>query len=298
MSKNRNSNVEIKVWGRWRIAWACQANLPNCRELLNAGEIDGLGISPAHGSDFECVVELLGINNLYSLVLPFCETLNLDGLDSMIQLRHVVVAGARGEVDLTKFSRLTDASLDWDPGLHLPKSSTSLKRLRLDNFHSRSKGLMEIARFSNLESLELVKGKITSLEGIQELEHLQCVELHYMSQLTSIRHIVGTPVERLTLTNCKKLEDIRSVSGCLKLQVLRYHDSAPLDTIEFVYDCPALTEFRFVGVNVRDGNMIPLVKLQEFAFTQKKHFSHTEKDIRLLQGEAAGKGVTGKGVRR
>lgn len=283
MPTKKQPAIEFKEWGQWRIAWVSRHNFDECCDLLRTKQIAGFGVSPHHGSDFEDLSAFVHVRGLNALVLPFCQELNLAHLGSIVHLRLVVVGEAKIAVDLSDLALLSDLTVDWLPKLIFPNSATQLKRLRIGKFKPKSAGVSEINRFLRLETLELVQADIASLEGVEDFAELKTVDLHYMPKLESIKHISETPVEQITITHCKKVTDLDSVARCKRLQILRYHDSAPLPSIGFVNDCPNLKEFRFVGVDVIDGDLTPLKRLDQFAFTQKKHFSHTEKALRTLE---------------
>jgi len=280
--------IEIKQWGCWRIAWVSKGNFSQCCDLLTACEIDGFGISRHHGSDFSDLREFLGVSQLRSLVMPFSAGFNLDHLNDMPQLRHLVVAEGVRSIDISNLINLEDLTLDMSNHVSFPSSSDNLKKLKLGNFKSLHNGLGAVSQFSNLVELELVKGDLRTLDGISELAHLHSLDLHYMKKLESLEPISDTAVAKFTVSHCKKVKDLNTVAKCRALRVLRYHDSAALSSIGFIGECPKLIEFRFVGVDVEDGDMTPLIGLEAFAFTQKRHFSHTEKELKKLQ--LAGRG--------
>ena len=81
---------------------------------------------------------------------------------------------------------------------------------------------------------------------------------------------------------CHSATAPRPDNGILASKVepaLAYGMSATLPSIKFIKNCSRLKELRFVDVDVADGDMTPLLTLEDFAFTKKRHFSHTEKEL-------------------
>lgn len=274
----KNKTVEIRNWGKWKIAWAAKKHLKHCQHLIENGEIDGIGLSQFSGSDIFDLSVLEEIVGLKGLILPHAEKFNLDALPNFTLLQLLVIAGTTSPVDLSNFNSLVDLSIDWNKKIILPISVDSLRSLRIDKLGTEN--LSIVSRYEKLTFLELVQGKITSLDGIELLSSIEKINLHYMSKLTSLEAIAKTPVKEIFIDKCPKITNLECVSNCQNLVNLGYHSSADLQSIHFINKCKKLESFRFVDVDVLDGDMTPLMQLKDFAFTNKKHFSHTEKSIR------------------
>lgn len=274
---------EIKQWGRWKIIWANSNNLVKSLKLVRAGELDGIGLSPHSGSDIFDLQPFIEWRDLQGMVLPYASNMDLSELGQMDFIRFLVLGEAPCAIDLSGFSSLVDLTLDWSKKLRLPESPHALRSLRIDGFSPADRGLAEVSKFTGLSKIEFVKGTFQRLEGCEEFDSLTEAQFHYLSKLETVKCLSKTPVKKVVITNCRNIIDLDSLVDCRNLEVLHYHDSAPLKSIDFVRRCKMLKEFRFVGVDVLDGDMTPLVGLKEFAFTRKKHFSHSEKMIRELQ---------------
>lgn len=268
------------------MVWANTRNLSRCLDMIHEGDIDSIGLNSACGSDINNVTPFVEWKKLKGLVMPYSEDADLSNLGQMDFLEFLVIGGAPGPIDLSGFSSLVDLSIDWNKKLSLPSSPDVLRGLRLDGYAPADRNLVEISRYSGLMEIEFVKGNLESLEGCEEFAALERVELHYLSKLKYVKSLSKTPVKKVSISNCKRVTDLNALVDCPELEILHYHDSAPLDSIDFLRGCKALKEFRFVGVDVVDGDMTPLVQLQEFAFTRKRHFSHTEKMLRDLQKDS------------
>ena len=283
--KRKSNSVEViegGIGGIGSIGWVSSSNLGQCRKMLTAGKLDGLGIGVSLGYDFPSIDVLRDIHGLKGLWFADVKGVDITSLHSFTQLEFLGMDRRDELIDLSEMRRLQAVFLYWSPKIKWPLDSSDLKNLRLQKFKPSSGALAELEALSALEVLQLAQGTVKCLAGIERFPKLKELELHYLPSLESIKDVAKTPVEKITITHCKRLTDLDRVAGCKKLQVLRYHDSAQLPSIAFVNDCPSLKEFRFVGVDVIDGDLTPLKRLDQFAFTQKKHFSHTEKALRML----------------
>jgi protein phosphatase 1 regulatory subunit 7 len=278
--KPKANRVEVIDIGIGRIAWVSSSNLDRCREMLAKNELDGLGIAVSLGFDLSSIQELADIAALNGLCIGDVKGVDTSSLSRFVGLRFLkLMYEYEDELDLAAMHRLHALSVNWSPRIKWPIDTRSLKNLWLQKYKPSSETLAELETLSALEVLQVAQGTVKSLAGIEGFPKLSELQLHYLPRLETVKDIAKTSVDRIIITHCKKITDLASVAGCKSLRVLRYHDSAPLRSIAFVNDCPNLTEFRFVGVDVIDGDLTPLKRLDEFAFTQKKHFSHTEKEL-------------------
>jgi hypothetical protein len=276
--KNKVQLNSVVPWGDRKIIWANSKNLLKCQELIKSGAIDGIGLSPYHNSDIFDLKPFAEMNNLRGLVLPYARDINLECLHSMTFLEFLVISNATMQQNLSGMNSLTDLSVDWNKKLILPDFSASLRHLRIDKLSVLD--LKELTKFSNLTKLELVKGAVESLKGCEKFCNFDEIKLYYMPKLKSVKALAQTQIKKIYIERCPNIEDLECLSKCQALEELGYHDSAALKSIDFVKKCRTLKSFRFVGVDVMDGNMKPLLHLEDFAFTNKKHFSHNEKELR------------------
>ncbi len=86
------------------------------------------------------------------------------------------------------------------------------------------------------------------------------------------------------IEHAKRIKNYDVLQSLSELKTLRVHESAPFADISFINSLSRLTEFRFVNTTVIDGNMQPLLehkpRLEAVAFNNKRHYSHTEKQIK------------------
>lgn len=281
--KQQKDTPEVINIGHGRIVWVNSSNLRRCREMLAAGEIDGLGVGVSLGFDLDSIDPLRDVDGLKGLWFADVKGVDVSSLCRFLSLEYLGIGQTTDSIDLSGMSRIRALAMTWSPRVQWPSEARNLKYLLLEKFKPERGGLEELGRLRSLEVMELTQGTLSCLEGIQKFTNLRELQLHYLPALASIDGIANTPVEEITITHCKHLADLHKVSGCRRLRVLRYHDSAPIPSIAFINDCQSLKEFRFVGVDVLDGDLMPLLKLEQFAFTQKRHFSHTERGLRLLR---------------
>jgi hypothetical protein len=271
--------AKIINWGRWRIAWASSENLDAVSELLRTGEIDGVGLSPHHGFTGDPSF----LNELPSFAgIVMAETGSLDCriLPCLSGFRFISLGGARlCGFDFREFINLVDLRLVWHPSDILPRSGSSLASLYLKGYKPKTRDLNDLPSFVNLEELELVQAGVTSLDGAPALAKLRQIDVSYCKGLVTIAALIGTPVERVHFEACGKIEDIPVLSKCDRIRSIKLSACGNLQSLSFLEESKTIEEFRFVKMEIADGDMSPLLKLNSVGFINKRDYSHTSEQV-------------------
>lgn len=265
----------VTKWGRWRIAWLSRDSLNAVAELLNARDIDGVGLSPHHG--FEGDVALLDRLPSYTgLVITDTDMVSYNRLPNLQDMRFLSFGGTRSHgFHFAGFRNLEDLRLSWNSRDTLPDGSAPLKSLYLKGYAPRTRDLTEIPKYRDLSSLELVQANLTSMEGAQRFDGLRDVDVSYCKKLNSVAALAATAVERVHLEGCAHIVDIPLLARCAHLKSIRLSNCGTIDSLEFLRESKTIEEFRFVKTNVRDGDMTPLLRLRSVGFLNQRGYSHT-----------------------
>jgi Leucine-rich repeat (LRR) protein len=213
-------------------------------------------------------------------------TLDFSGIYELANLRRLVLEDERytSTLDLDRFPCLEEVWLFWTPNQYeLLLRCERLRKLTLRCFAPGSRTLKSLAPLSRLQSLTLDLPKIDSLDGIQALQELQCLEIHYGRILRDITALLSLDkcLRNLGLEVCRKMERVEDVIGELtSLRKLSLSRNAPLDTIAFIEGLPELEEFTFCETRIKDGNMEPCLRLKSAVFCNNRSYSHTFEQVR------------------
>jgi protein phosphatase 1 regulatory subunit 7 len=267
-------------WGRWRCAYVNSANVAEVQELLFRGLIDGLGFNEAYG--FEPLdSELIGrFPDIKTCIFVNCSKVDLKVLECLRSLECLSLGGERKDgFNFQKLPMLRDLSFDWNPKDLIPSDASGVKKFRVWKYKPRSKCLIDFPTYGHLDFLEIVQSNLVSLDGIEKLPNLKELHLGYARSFKSIAAIKKTKIENLDLEACSKISDLAEIRYCESLKSVRMGGCGEHPSLSFIGECKNLQEFRFVRTNFLDGNMSPLLRLKSVGFLDKKHFSHTNKQV-------------------
>ena len=175
------------------------------------------------------------------------------------------------DVDLSQFRNLVYARVNSTTARNLD-SCTSLQELRIYPY-KRAKA--DLSKLVNLQRLFITQSDIVDLEFIRSMPRLSHLELAYCPKLTDISGLlhVSDTLEILTLSKCRRVENIEILSACRNLKKLLL-DGYEMDDIEWVRDLRNLKHLAVMGSNVLDGNIEPATHVEYVAIDNRKHYNY------------------------
>lgn len=182
---------------------------------------------------------------------------------------------------LTGNTRIVDYTSDKDILL----GDYSCEALHIWHFNPKSKSFLDLPAAPKLKYLEINFSNCINLVGLEKYPLLQRLDLNYCTKLESLNGIEGLSqdIYCLWIDHSQKLTDHSDVTMLPNLKTLGLHSCGTIQNLEFINDLEKLTYFMFMDTNVADGNMLPLIhhtpKFQFLSFTNKRHFSHNNKEI-------------------
>lgn len=189
------------------------------------------------------------------------------------------------EIDLSKFKSLRKLIVSNScKNLKGIFNLTNLMTLKLQKFNE-----IDLTKFNLMEkltSLELVQSNIYSLNGIEKMKNLKCLTLFYSSKLKcieKINHLCG--LEYLEIRNCKKIENYDMLKKLKNLKRLAIYDCSPINNLTFINYLKKLNFVGLINTNVVDGDIEPLILIENHGYTNKKNFNYYNKnglDIKKL----------------
>jgi hypothetical protein len=179
------------------------------------------------------------------------------------------------------------ASINFD---ERPTDSSDISKSRYliaRSFKSNSRDFQDFPAIDSLLYLHLTLANATSFNGICKLSGLKRLELTHCLKLESDDGLekLADSLEWLHINQSKKFSHADSLLKLTNLRVLCLNDCAPLPNLSFLSAFPNLVDFRFVGTNVVDGDLTPLLHhptLCSVGFLDKRHFNFKSAKIEQL----------------
>ena len=136
-------------------------------------------------------------------------------------------------------------------------------------------GFQEITALENLDSLEIGRGRLEHLNGIQSMKSLSSLTIWRASKVHDISPIASLPnLKTLDVECCKNMTDFSPLKGNNVIEKLSLDQ---VDSLDFVPQMQSLYAIKFF--NCIDGDLRPLLESRTlkdiFFYPSKKHYTHT-----------------------
>ncbi|MCJ7983162.1 leucine-rich repeat domain-containing protein [Priestia sp. OVL9] len=254
--------------------------LDECIEYINKHRVKSLNITHEYYKR-EDIDFLFQCNHIEYLSIDGEYLKDISGIYSLKNLKGLGTASINLDIDLARLNTLESLTLSWNKKFKNINKLSNLKGLYIWNYNPKNKNLEEFKELKNLESLLLAQCRIESVQGIQHLNKLSSLEIAYLRSLKSLKGLgnLDVSLKFLKIEACKNIQDISDISLLTNLEKLSLTKCGKLTFINFIRNLKKLTGFSFLGTNVLDGDISPCTRLKQVYFTNKKHYSHKEKDF-------------------
>src|SRR5690606_22027588 len=197
--------------------------------------------------------------------------------------------------DIRPFLVLESLGQAWTSALQHAEHHPSVQRLSWVGFSPEQADLSSLRAFPSLQTLNLFKPAITSLAGISACSQLHTLSITQAKDLREVAQLGACAALRaLSLDGCRGVGDLSPLLGQLqRLETLVLNRLPLLSSLTFLGALPSLQSLNLMGTDVEDGCLQPVAEhptLTHFVCTPRKHFTHTEAQLRRLlqaRGEAA-----------
>lgn len=200
-------------------------------------------------------------------------------LDCLWNLRGLRLESPGAGIDFACFPKLEIYSGDWHVDNDNLKTCRDLRRLHLWHFSPRSLDLSVLRDMTRLEELKLIQTTIHSLSGVETLEDLRFLKVAYAPKLESLDAFLGhdLQVRKLDLDKTKRIESYNPILSLSYLRLLRLSDCPPIQNLKWMVGMKRLDFFAFVGTDVTDGDLSPLLSLPELRYVgtvDRRHYNY------------------------
>ena len=207
-------------------------NLVDKRSLQQVNSTDIKVASIKDRFDFKLLSELTKIEMLTFMDITMTD-IDVERLLKLTELKRLVLVDCiiPGSVNLNSFHKLEELDLNWKSTYHFTDPCT-LKDLVLRKLNTDD---LSFLNCKSLETLEVIQGKLASLNGIGKLQNLKALTLLNLAKVSDLHSIcLLHNIEYLHLRGLKSKIDSRLIMDLrhLKWLVLENSDfSMPFDTL-------------------------------------------------------------------
>ena len=141
-----------------------------------------------------------------------------------------------------------------------------------------------LPKSKELVYLEMNWANIIDFRGIDRYINLKRLELHYCTKLESDLGLssLKESLEFLHINQSKKFVPTNELYQLKELKVLCMNSCGPVNNLKFLSNFPKLIDFRFVGTNIIDGDLSPILEhptIRTVGFLNKKHYNFKNDQI-------------------
>jgi hypothetical protein len=179
-------------------------------------------------------------------------------------------------IDMTFWPELEELAFTWNGRFCNLDKAAKLAILRVWSWKKTDVGLLSSA--PQLRALELVRGSVRSLRGIEACKELERLSLSHLSRLDDFAAISGLKSLRiLNIESCRGLKALDEVAALSRLQALSLNNLGPIASLNPLSSNCNLRKLFFAGsTNIVDGdtNIVNRLPIIDFAFQNRKHYNY------------------------
>lgn len=258
------------------------SKIEECLRFLaeNRERVQGVVISRHRGFTHNSVDFLSEIPWIKQLVLVD-DLGDLSVVSKLENLELLQVANAEN-IDFSGLKNLKSYSGKWPSINNSFYKAIELEFLSVRDGPSQAE-LENLGCFNKLSSLSIAQSPIETLSGVDSLESLENLGVHYCRYLHSIKSLGRLKnLKTIHFQNCKKIDDINTLVALKKLLVLNLENCGDVRDLNFISSLPLLSKLLFYGTSVVSCDLNPVLKcraLTVLGFNNKKLYTHTLKEL-------------------
>tara|TARA_R110000868_G_scaffold410609_1_gene699233 strand:+ start:28 stop:741 length:714 start_codon:yes stop_codon:yes gene_type:complete len=206
-------------------------NLPLAVDKVKRNEVDGIGLNLIRNwpkTDINVISSCPNIKFLYIHYAPFDYSV-VNELENIVQLG--IDTDDRNEIVFSNKPRLRNVSLHWRAKAKSLFECRQLEDLWMGKYNG--KNLSDFENLSNLKSLRINTGSISSLNGIENLSKLENLYLAQVTKLEDISAIENLKnLKSLTINNCKKIKNIEVINSLKNIDIVNIMGTTPKNGVQ------------------------------------------------------------------
>ncbi|QKJ30360.1 hypothetical protein HQ865_11520 [Mucilaginibacter mali] len=258
-------------------------NIDACMRIYAENHLEGVAITTSHDYKLDNVDFLSRYPDIKHLSISDGIT-DISAIHLLGKLKSLVVSGKNRKIDFFYFPLLEKLSIDWSVHFSNMDNCKHLSTLSLYNYNPKTKDCLGISNLHWIKNLEITQSPIHSLNGLDKFNQLKELKINYCSKLEVLCCLEKSKETLIAFLcdHCKSINNHEYVTAFRHLSILAFNDGGTIPSLKFIKKISSLKNFRFVGTDVADGDMTPCIGLDYVGFSDKRHFSHTMKQINNL----------------
>lgn len=183
-------------------------NLDRCLLEVKENNVERIFGHPNFGFKEDNLDFLQNISHVKQLHFWDVNLKNIDGIYCLNELESVSIEPKRPGINFSKLKKLKEIITDYHKADCGFNELNKVKLFHLWNFKPKTKSFCELLLPPNIEEFEITKANPVNLEGLQLLEKLKYLGIHYCRNIESIELLmeIAPNLEKLVVEKCSKLD--------------------------------------------------------------------------------------------
>ena len=187
-----------------------------------------------------------------------------------------IESNTRVNIDMTFWPSIEELAFTWSANFSNLKKATKLASLRVWSWKDKDLGLL--SDVPQLRTLEVVRGSVQSLRGVEACAQLENLSLSHLSRLEDFHPICALKSLRaLSIESCRRLANVNDLGTLSKLQMVSLTNLGVIATLAPLSSNGNLKKLFFAGsTNIADGDtdIVNRLEIIDFAFQNRKHYNY------------------------
>lgn len=264
---------EIVEIGKYRVATYVPGDIKKTLKNFHENKCQGLNFHSWHEISLNDLNSISSMKELRLLIIQCDVGFPLTVLENLENLEEMSLAKFKGSIDISKLKSLRRLALDWHTnpihGAHL----SSIRELNVQKFKSALFDLSEIPGLPALEILSLSNSNIKNTSGLGKFPMLRELRLFDCKNLVEMQLIDAPNIELLFVEECKKVHNLSGLEVCTMLRKILISNCFEIDNLIFVKSLHKLKSFRFLKTKIVDGDLTPLIGIEDVFFKDSPHYN-------------------------
>lgn len=266
------------------------SRIKECMEFFMNSTFEGIQVNLNSGFEENSLDFLNDYPDVWQKVKSISiapEVKDLAALKHLTALEYIATAQKNPKIDYSFFPELAYLTIAGDGKIKKLESCKKLVSLTIYYYNPACKDFSGLPAVSWIKELHIINSTVLDMMGFERFNRLEKVSLYFLSKLKELGYMenCAKTLTWLEIDGCRNIYNSAYIGNLKRLKFLAYNNCEIMKSLDFIEGIKTLRDLQFIGTDVIDGNLNPLLKLDFVAFTNRRRYVHSFASIRELYGE-------------
>lgn len=252
------------------------------QRVIDKENITSILLSQREGWGSQSIDFLLNIKGLKCLYLYDDAITDISIIEELRELEvlYLECLKVKKAPDFLNMTKLKDVRVDWRACFKTLHSNATVETLLINGYKCHD--FSDFTPSLRLKRLEVQKGGIKTLLGLEKFKNIKKLSLYQCSKLESISSLLDTFVEEIDFETCKNIKDLEVITELTSLKSIALDKCGVINSILGISKLKKLKNIVLSDTIINDGDLSELIAFKHINiyFDNKKHYSHKLSEVR------------------